>query len=313
MATYDSIIGRADLAGAQLPDQVITDVIKAAEGQSVILNNAKRTQMSSKKYRQPVLAKRPKAYFVDGDTGLKQASDVAFEELSMTAEEMAVIVPIPDSVVDDANIPLWDSVKPLINEALGELLDQAAIFGTGKPASWPEGLVPAASAASQVSQLSAENDLGQAVAKLGEKMAKNGVAPTSFICRPGLNWNLLGVRDKQGQPIYAPGNPATGAPASLYGYKLEEVTSGAWNSEAAELLAVDWSKVFVGIRQDVTYDLFSEGVISDASGKVVLNLMQQDTKALRVVFRVGFQYAQPYSPLTKQKTTPAGLITPAAG
>lgn len=312
MAIYNSITGRADLTDVVMPDQVVTEIIKGAPGSSIILDNARRTPMNKKKAKQPVLAKRPKAYWVDGDTGLKQTSDFGFEDLTMTAEEMAVIIPIPDAVVDDSDIPLWAEVKPLIAEAFGELLDQSAIFGTGKPASWPAGLVPAANTAGNVAQLSAEKDLGLAVAELGEKMAKTGVAPNSFIARPGLNWSLLGMRDKNGQHIYSAGNPITGVPSSLYGYKLQEVTNGAWNPKAAELLAVDWSKVFVGIRQDVTYDLFSEGVISDANGKVLLNLMQQDTKALRVVFRVGFQYAQPYSGLARKKVTPAGVITPAA-
>ena len=43
---------------------------------------------------------------------------------------------------------------------------------------------------------------------------------------------------------------------------------------------------------------------TDQDGKVILNLMQQDSKALRVVFRVGFQVAQPYSKLTGKKIKP---------
>ena len=77
----------------------------------------------------------------------------------------------------------------------------------------------------------------------------------------------------------------------------------------AEGLAVDWGKFVVGVRQDITYDLFKEGVISDADGKVILNLMQQDTKALRVVFRVGFNVAQPLTRLAS--VYPARGITPA--
>lgn len=98
----------------------------------------------------------------------------------------------------------------------------------------------------------------------------------------------------------------------LYGYPLNEVRNGAWNAAAAELLAADWSKFVVGIRQDITYDLFKEGVISDSDGKVLLNLMQQDTKALRVVFRVGFQVANPLTRLNGAEASryPAGVITP---
>lgn len=311
MPQYADIVGRAAISNELMPDQVVQDIIKEAETSSLVLGNARRQAMSKKVYRQPVLSKVPKAYWVNGDNGLKQTTDFAFENLTMTAEEMALIIPIPDSVVDDSDLPLWNAVRPLAVEALGSLLDEATLLGTSKPESWPEGLIPGAIASGNVVQGSAQDDLGVSVAKLGEKMAQNGVAPSSFLGRPGLNWNLVGLRDANKQPIYTSGNPATGQPASLYGYPMQEVKNGAWNATAAELMGVDWSKVIIGVRQDVTFDLFKEGVISDADGKVVLNLMQQDTKALRVVFRVGYQVAQPYSKLTGKKVYPAGVVTPA--
>ena len=79
------------------------------------------------------------------------------------------------------------------------------------------------------------------------------------------------------------------------------------------MLAADWSKFVVGIRQDMTYQLFDQGVISNADGKVHYNLMQQDAKALRVVMRVGFQVANPITRVAAKGTQyPAGFITPKA-
>lgn len=310
MPQYNDILGRADLTDVQLPDQVASEIIQEAPESSLLLSNAKRVQMSSKKFKQSVLASLPQAYWVNGDNGLKQTTDFSYKNVEMTAEEIAAIVPIPDSLVSDSNVPLWDSVKPLLTEAIGVLVDEAAILGTSKPDTWADGLIPGAKAVGQ--EVANGGDLGVAVAQLGEKMASNGVSPSGFLGRPGLNWNLVGLRDTTGQPIYQPGNPSAGSSASLYGYPIAESRNGIWNSQTADMLAVDWSKVFVGIRQDVTFDLFSEGVISDDSGKVVLNLMQQDTKALRVVFRVGYQVAQPISRLTGKPVYPAGIITPAA-
>lgn len=310
MPQYTDVLGRPDLTDEQVPTQVVNEIIQEAPQSSLMLSNAKRVTMTSKKYKQSVLAGLPKAYFVDGDTGMKQTTDVSYKSVDMTAEEIAAIVPIPDALVDDANIPLWDLVKPLLTEAIGALLDEATLLGTSKPSTWPEALIPGAKAAKQ--SVANEGDLGAAVAKLGELMASNGVAPTGFLGRPGLNWNLVGLRDTVGQPIYQPGNPSTSTPASLYGYGLNESRNGVWNSQEAELLAVDWSKVFIGVRQDVTFDLFKEGVITDENGKVLLNLMQQDTKALRVVFRVGYQTMSPVSRQTGKTPYPAGLVTPAA-
>jgi hypothetical protein len=49
----------------------------------------------------------------------------------------------------------------------------------------------------------------------------------------------------------------------------------------------------LGVRQDFTFKIFTEGVISDGSGNVVTNLMQQDAVAMRAVGRFAFAVANP--------------------
>ena len=309
----NNIVGRAEVSDALLPEQTINEIIQTAPESSVILSRARKVQMSSKKAKQPVLSSLPDAYWLDGDTGLKQTTDASWKGVSMTAEELAVIVPIPNAVVDDANIPLWEQIRPLLAEAIGKKVDQAALFGTDNPTSWPTAIIPAAIAAGNTVAAETGVDFGVDVANLAEKVSVDGFAINGFASRPGLSWKLRTLRDENGQPIY--GAPMTEAQAAvLYGFPLDEVRNGAWDTTAAELLAADWTKFVAGIRQDITYDLFSEGVISVAEGKVILNLMQQDSKALRVVFRVGFQVANPLTRLnaTEASRYPAGVVTPKA-
>lgn len=309
MADYAQINGRADLTDVLLPDQVVSEIIQTAPQSSVMLTRARRAAMSSKKYKQPVLATLPDAYWVDGDTGMKQTTKSTWKNIEMVAEELAVIVPIPDALVDDANIPLWATIRPLLAEAIGKKIDQACLFGTDKPSSWPEAIVTAAKSKGNSVERGTGDDLGVDVAMLGEKLAKQGYGINGFAAMPGLQWQLMGLRDANKDPIYTaiPGTPNRG----LFGYELNEVMNGAWDAEQAELLAADWNMFVIGIRQDITFSLFSEGVISDDSGKVILNLMQQDTKALRVVMRVGFQVANPMTRLADRDTAyPAGVIVP---
>lgn len=308
MAVELNYIDRADVGSELMPDQVVSEIIQEMPKTSVMLSHAKQVRMSSKKYKQPVLATLPEAYWVDGDAGLKNTSKSDWTGLEMTAEEMAVIVPIPDAVVDDTKINLWDAIKPLIAEAFGKKLDGACVFGIDKPSTWPEAIVAAATAANNVVAREANKDLGVSVAELGAKIAKQGYGVNGFMSKPGMQWELVGLRNQQGDPIYTalPGSPAHG----LYGYELNEVMNGSWDAAAADLIALDWSKQLIGIRQDVTYEIFNEGVISDSEGKILLNLMQQDTKALRVVFRVGYQVAVPKTRLEAERAYPGGVITP---
>lgn len=308
MPNYQSIQGRADLTDVLLPDQAIKEIIQESPKSSVILNRAKRVPMSAKKAKQPVLATLPEAYWVNGDTGMKQTTKSSWDNVFITAEELAVIVPIPDALIDDADVPLWDMIMPLLNEAIGKKVDQAGLFGIDKPDSWPEAVVPGAIAkGNSIKRGQSGKDLGVDVAMLGQKIAKQGFGINGFATMPGMQWELVGLRNANGDPVYTslPGTPNSG----LYGYELNEVTNGSWDADQAELVAADWSKFVVGIRQDITYDLFREGVISDSDGKVILNLMQQDTKALRVVFRAGFQVANPLTRLGGGY--PAGVIVPA--
>ena len=99
------------------------------------------------------------------------------------------------------------------------------------------------------------------------------------------------------------------------GFGLNEVDNGAWDATKAVLLGADWSNFVVGIRQDITYKLLDQSVISDDNGKVILNLAQQDCVAMRVVFRVGFQIANPINDVQsdKSKRFPAYVIAPATG
>lgn len=311
MAEYGNQITRDDVASSLIPDDVSKDIIQVLPENSVIMTRAKRVPMSSKKSKQPVLATLPEAYWVS-EGGLKQTSKTGWEDVSITAEELAVIVPIPDSVVDDSQINLWDTVKPLIGEAMGKKVDQAAIFGVDKPSSWGTDILAGATSAKNNVAAGTGVDLAQDVASLGQKISEAGFAVNGFASQPGFNWQLIGLRDTNHQPIYTP-SLADGAPANLYGYPLNEARNGAWDTTKASLLAADWTKFVYGVRQDMTYQIFDQGVISDQDGKVVYNLMQQDAKALRVVMRVGFAVANPMTRVkAKGQQYPAGFITPAA-
>lgn len=313
MAGYDESIERGSPTDPLIPETitnqlVVEDVPKA----SVLLTRGRQVRLSNKVSRQPVLATLPEAYWVSGDTGLKETTAATWENVFITAEELAVIVPIPDAYFDDASIPLWDTIRPLLAEAIGKKVDQAGLFGTDKPASWPTAVVPGAIAAGNTVTTGTGDDLAAEVAALGQAVAEDGFAVNGFASSPGFNWRLVGMRSVDGVPIYTP-SLAAGAPSTLYGYPLNEVQNGAWAPGTVDLIAADWSKLVVGVRQDMQFRIFSEGVISNAEGEVVLNLMQQDTKAMRVTFRVGFQVANPLNRVNANDSTryPAAVLEPA--
>lgn len=308
---FNSTIGRNDLGAALIPDEISQEIIQTMPEKSVMLTRGKRMRMSSKKKTQPVLAELPEAYWVS-EGGLKQTTKSAWENVNITAEELAVLVPIPDSVREDASINLFETMKPLIAEAFGKKIDQAAIFGVDKPDTWGDDILSGAKKAKNTVTQGTGKDLAADVASLGKMLAKEGYAINGFASQPGLNWELTELRDANDRPIYTP-NLTDRQPANLYGYPCNEVMNGSWDTTKAVLLAADWSKFIVGIRQDITYKIFDQGIISDTNGKVMYNAMQQDSQIMRVVMRVGFQVANPITRVAKKGAQyPAGFILPAA-
>ena len=314
MAGFNDLITRSDVP---IPTEEVGELLKVMPEESVLLKRARRQPMSTKTVKQTIMTTFPDAYWVDGDTGLKQTSKQSFQQPVMTAEELAVIAVVPDAVIDDSSLPIWETLRPYLAEAIGKKVDQAAIYGVDKPVSWPLALVPGAIAAGVITPgnlvatpANQRKDAGQLVADLGLKMARSAGANLSgLIAEAGTAWELDQIRDASRRPIY------DGTSGALRGVPFDELKNGAWSSvgtgdTAVPLIGVDWSQVYVGIRQDITVKMLDQAVISDAAGKVIFNLAQQDAKALRVVFRVGYQAIMPvnHQQTDAAKRFPAGVI-----
>lgn len=302
MATYNSLISRDASNDPLVPTPVSAEIIQELPAMSALLQRARKVPMSSKTQRQPVLDVMPLAYFVGGDTGLKQTSAQDWKNVDLIVEEIAAIVPIPEAYLDDAQMPIWSEVRPRLVEAIGAKIDGAGLFGTDKPSTWPTAVYQSAVAAGNAVISGTGADFAVDVSRAAEMVAMDGFAVDGFISRPGLTWKLNGIRSEQGVPIYQPN--LQGSPGgSLYGYPMSELKNGAWDLSEAELLMGDWSKAIIGMRQDISFKMFTEGVISDDDGKVILNLMQQDSVAMRVVMRVAFATANPATRLNTNSAT----------
>jgi HK97 family phage major capsid protein len=308
MTTYTDALARDASNDPLVPTPVSAEIIQEMPASSAVLSLAKRVPMSAKTSRQPVLSVLPTAYFVNGDTGLKQTSKQEWENVTLVAEELAVIIPIPEAYLDDAQVPIWDEVRPRVAEAFGNKIDAACLFGLDKPATWGEDVLTSATNAGNVVIEGSGADIAVDIAELARTIALDGFTANGFAAEPGFSWRLVGMRTEQGVPIYAP--PAGGQPAGLYGRPFPEVDNGSWESEMATVIAGDWRKAILGVRQDMTFRVFSEGVISGDDGSIILNLMQQDSVALRVVARFGWALANPVTRLNTDAATrsPFGIM-----
>jgi HK97 family phage major capsid protein len=116
---FNNIISRSDVAGL-VPVEYSNELARGAVETSNVLRVARRLRdMNHKERILPVLSALASAYFVSGDTELVETSEVNWRNVTITAEDLAVIVPVPKNVLDDSSLPIWSEVMPSITEAVG--------------------------------------------------------------------------------------------------------------------------------------------------------------------------------------------------
>lgn len=315
-----------DRSGAQalMPEEVSREILQGMVQQSSIMQLATRApNMSRKQRRLPVLSVLPEAYFVNGDTGLKNTSKQNWANKYLDAEELAVIVPIPEAVLDDADYDIWAEVRPRVEEAIGKVFDEAVLFGTNAPSAWPDDILTAAAAASHTVDLSTVETTGDAydaIMGVGGTIAlveEDGFAVTGHVSALSMRAKLRGLREKTwdgstglaavGVPLFHRSSDRQdmqgAARYELDGEPIYFPRNGSMDASKALMFTGDWSQLVWAVRQDVTYKILTEAVIQDSGGNIVYNLAQQDMVALRAVFRVAWQVPNPINRVNENAGT----------
>lgn len=300
-----NITNRAD-AEAIIREQVASNIFQDAPKHSVFLSMAKKLpKMTSNQTRMRVLDFLPTAYWVNGDTGMKQTTRQAWDNVFINAGELAVIVPISDAVLSDAEFDIFGEVTPRVMEAIGQKVDAAVIFGDNRPAEWGLDIISRArQAGNNVSPTTGKDYYDLILGENGvfSKVEDDGYGVTGALAPMNFKSKLRGLRDKTGQPIFK-SNMQDVARYSLDGAAITFPENGAFYANIAQLVVGDFSQAVYAIRQDITVKILDQGVIQDPDTKeIIYNLAQQDMTALRIVFRMGWALPNPATRLNKDRT-----------
>ena len=300
-----NITNRAD-AEAIIREQIVSNIFQDAPKQSVFMSMARKLpNMTSNQTRIRVLDFLPTAYWVNGDTGMKQTTRQAWDNVYINAGELAVIVPISDAVLSDAEFDIFGEITPRVMEAIGQKVDAAIIFGDNRPAEWGLDLISRARQAGNNVAPTAGKDYYDLI--LGEngvfaKVENDGYGVSGALAPMNFKANLRGLRDTTGQPIFK-SNMQEVARYSLDGAPITFPENGAFFPNIAQLIVGDFSQAVYSIRQDITVKILDQGVIQDPDTKeIIYNLAQQDMTALRIVFRMGWALPNPATRLNEDRT-----------
>lgn len=332
MTTYTDYISRADASGYLLPDELSKEIIQALPTQSFCMRMMKQLPpLNAKTLKIPMINAFPSAYWVDevaaslGATNTKQTTDMSWSGVTMYVEEAAVIVPVPESVIEDMasqNFDLWSMVKPRLVEALGKLIDQAILYdssGDYAPANWPDGIVTQAISNSNAIDVSDSVGSGKTFADLGDAvLGDNGLF--SLVEQDGYLVNgamgsismmgkLRGLRDANGQFLFMQ-DMKEAASYRIGGVPLVFPNNGAFIPGTSLMVVGDWSQAIYGIRRDITWKIATEASIHNSSGTLIYNLFQNDMVALRMTMRMGWALPNPKNQVNNTTQFPFAVLKP---
>lgn len=285
-------------AYALFDTDVISEIMEGAVKNSAVLQLFRRLpNMTSNKTKMRVLDSLPMAYWVDADTdnGRKKLTNMAWANKYITAEELAVIVPIKEDVLDDADYDIWADVKPRLVEAIGKAIDNAILTGVNKPNGFRLDLLTSILNAGAVVTQGADQTLYSAINDAMVKVEESGYNPSGLIGGVDVKGKFRMMLDTTGQPITG---TEIGNLPKFY------VDNGSWDKNKAIMVVGDFSQAVYSIRQDITYKILDQAVIQDpTTGDILYNLAQEDMVALRVVMRLGWEIPNPINALNPDEAT----------
>lgn len=263
---------------------IIQDTIKTSKAMSVM---RKLPNMTSDKTRMRVLDTLPLAYWVDEstDNGRKQLTKMAWKNKYIVAQEIAVIVPIKESVLADAEFDIWAEVKPRVAEAFAKTFDEAVFIGKNKPSGFRDSIVTSIASAGAVITPESNETLYSQINRAMAKVEEDGYNPNAIVGGLDIKSKFRMMLDTTGQPI---ANTEIGELTKHY------IDNGAWDKTQATLIVGDFSQAVYAIRQDITYKVLTEAIIQNpADGEILYNLAQEDMVALRCTMRLGWEIPNP--------------------
>lgn len=304
-------------AEALMPEEFQREILKAVPEQSSVMSLGTRLpDMARAQRRIPVLGSLPTAYFTNpgpnnaSDLHFKKTSNMRWENLYIDAEELNVIIPIPEAVIDDVDYDIWGEIKPNLIEAYGKAFDEAVFYAVNAPNVWPSAIVTQSIACGNVVQVGAGADIYDDIMSengLIAKVEEDGYMVTGHVAHTTMRAKFRGLRDSAGQPIFKSLYKEGMQGATRYELDGEKVLfprNGAIDGDRSSIIAGDWSQLVYAIRKDITWKILDQAVIQDpVTGAILYNLPQMNMVALKSCMRIGWQVSNPINRINDDEDT----------
>lgn len=302
-------------------EQRSPEILQMAAETSVAMNTFNKRPVASSQAKLSMLDSFPSAKWLtatppaDVDIAVKPTTEMAWKTVDMYIEEAATIVLIPENVLDDAEVNLWAEVKTRCAEAIARLIDQTVFFGTAPdssavPATFPAGGIVGQAKAKGHEYVWGTNDAAEDLAEAWNQtmslVEADGYDVNQAYSDRGIRPYFRGLRDKNGSLLYATSMVGSAPVDSVYGVRVNYVTSGIWDKTEAVSVMGDAQWAVLGIRQQLTSKNLDQATIDG------VNLAEQDMLGLRLKIRLGFIVLAPKGQGQTATPFPFAVLSPKA-
>ncbi|MEI7831796.1 MAG: phage major capsid protein [bacterium] len=279
--------GTAAQGGVLVPAPVREAILGRLGVASVVRRLAQVIPMSSLTLSLPRLVSGVAAQWVaEGDNTDVDAP--TFDSLLLTAHKLAVLVPVTEELIADANSGIAGVVAQLLADSFAAKEDMAFLgFDTGGPITGIyQGLT--------VPKTPSTGDIVADTAAALAAIEGAGYSATGFVTNPSVKSLLRAAKDGDGRFIFSPSD-SSGTPDMLWGLPVifsrqVPVTLGTGSDKTA-ILAGDWKQFIIGDRRDFT--LSRSGDAAYAVGNEMRSAFQRHEVLLRAEERVDGLIAAP--------------------
>lgn len=308
-----------------IPEEYSTEIIRGIEGRSKVFELGRRLpDMRGNQYELPVMSALSVAGWVDNsgttvqvdgvdtpEINRKPLSKALWENKTVYAKEIAVIIPIAEAALADAEDLGYDVIPTLtadVEGAFAKVIDETVFFGTNSPftALGVASVYSGASAAGAVVTWDGNGpSLYDAISDAMSYVEESGFVVTAILGGPSLRGAFRKMRDQVGQLIFG------GEIQDLARYFNE---TGAWSNSSAFAIVGDFRYLVYSIRQEMRVKVLDQATLVDPStGSALYHLGQQDMVALRFTMRLGYQLPNPVNRVGGEDAYPFALIVKEGG
>ena len=266
-----------------VPEDIAKDVVKDVARGSSILRQARTVEMTGEKKKVPVMTEGVGAYWVGEGERIKTSKPTwIFPEL--VAKKLAVIIPVTKEKLKDTIIDVFGELREPIAEAFYTAIDAAAYFGTDSP--FATNIFQSATNAENIIVRGTNKTLDLDASDTMALVEAGGVDVNGFAAHYGIKNDLRKLRDANGNALYVPGVDQN----EFYSNPIDFSRNNAWDKTKAELIAGDFDKCLIGIRDGIEYEILKEATLQGTlaeDGKPI-SLAEQDLIAIKATMRLGF-------------------------